>query len=333
MEDVARLAGTSVITVSRVLNGHPRVSPATRRRVLEAVSAVGYRPNGLARGLVTRKSRLVGAVVSDITNPVFAQMIRGIADGLRARGYGLLLAHTDGDPQRDAEAVEMMLATGIDGLILCSTRAPEPVLQMAPEVGKAVVLVNRHVSHPNIHCVVADNQGGSKEAVLHLLRLGHRRIAYISGPPASWSNQQRLIGYRSALEQGGIPYDPDLVPVAVPPNVTGGDVAMQQLLALPEPPTAVLAFDDLVAIGVIRSAARQGRQVPSDIAVVGFDDIELAEYLWPPLTTVRQPKYELGREAARLLLEAIAGNTTGQVTRVLPCELMVRHSCGARARV
>lgn len=329
LKDVAQAAGTSVMTASRAINGAGYVSEETRRRVLEAAQMLGYRPNGMARGLVTRRSQAVGVIISDITNPFFPQVIRGIEDALRAQRYHVVLADTDGDPVQDARALGLLLERQVDGLILCASRAPDEELRQVAASGVPVVVINRIVDDPRIAAVLVDARTAALDAVRHLVALGHRRIACITGPRASWSSRERLEGYRQALAEAGLQEDPVLTREATPATMAGGARAMHELLARQPRPTAVFAFDDLIAIGALQAAADHGLHVPRDLAVVGFDDIELAAFIRPALTTVRQPKYQMGREAAELMLQMLGPQPPrGPVRRILPGELVVRESCG-----
>lgn len=327
--DVALEAGVSVMTVSRVVNGTGYVSQKTRERVLQAIEKLGYRPNAMARGLVTRRSNSIGVIISDITNPFFPQVIRGIEDALAPRRYHVVLADTDGDPARDAEAIGLMLEQQVDGLILAASRAPDAALIQALERGVSVVLINRlFQDHPRAASVLTNARRGARAATAHLIGLGHSRIAYIAGPEASWSNKERLAGYREALEEAGIVPCEAYVVSAEPATIQGGMAAADWLLGLPERPTALIAFDDLIAIGAIKAAVRRRVRVPDDLAVVGFDDIELAAFINPALTTVRQPKYEMGRVAAELMLAMLSGDDNVPRVQFLTEELVVRRSSG-----
>jgi LacI family transcriptional regulator len=332
IREVAALAGVSIKTVSRVINDGGHVSDATRRQVLRAVERLDYRPNALARGLVTGRSRSLGLVIADVVNPFFPPLVRAVEDAAAARGYNVILCDTDEDPDRERTVISVLLQRYVDGLILCASRSPTAALRRLGDAGIPLVLINRTLAHRRVAAVVADSAAGARCAMSHLLDLGHRRIAYLVGPRASFSHRSRLRGYRQALAECGIPYDPDLVAGGVT-SLGAGREAMAVLLTLPIPPTAVFAFDDLMAIGAVEELQRRGRRVPEDVAMVGFDDIDLAGYLSPPLSTVAQPKAEMGRLAANRLLDMIE-TATVPVPRTLTMvpELVVRQSCGgARA--
>ncbi len=324
-------AGVSAKTVSRVVNTDPHVSPATRARVQEVVARLGYRPNPLARGLATRKTRSIGLVIADISNPFFPEVVRGVEDEATPRGYHVILLDTDEDRSKEVRSIEFLLTEHVDGLIVCGSRAPRSILL---DVARRLplVLINRTLPGQIAWTVMTDNYVGGRQATSHLLSLGHRRIGYLGGPGFSQASRDRLHGYRAALKHYGLPYDPQLIAIGRPDISGGGDVAAR-LIGLHEPPTALFSYDDLMAIGAVEEITRRGLRVPEDAAVVGFDDIELAKFATPPLTTISQPKYRLGREATRLLLALLSEeHAPWRRTLVLAPTLIVRTSCGAWLR-
>jgi len=330
IKQVAARAGVSIKTVSRVINGSVYVSEAARRRVARAIAQLNYRPNALARGLVTGRSRSIGLVIADIANPFFPPMVRAIEDAAAARGYNVILCDTDEDADRERGAISVLLERKVDGLILSASRVPEAFLRQLAVDRVPLVVVNRVVRHPRIAAVLVDSVAGGRLATEHLLAMGHRRIAYLAGPCASFSNRSRLRGYRQALARAGLPFDPDLVAGGAT-SLAAGREAMRVLLGLDRPPTAVFAFDDLMALGALEELRRRGLRVPGDVAIVGFDDIDLAAFVDPPLTTVAQPKVEMGRLAATRLLDMVEGKSSAarRIVTLAP-QLVVRHSCGAK---
>jgi len=328
IKEVARLAGVSIKTVSRVVNGAAYVSDETRRRVARAIERLGYRPNALARGLVTRRSRSIGLVIADIVNPFFPPLVRAVEDAAAARGYNVILCDTDEDAARERAVISVLLEKQVDGLILCASRVPGDYLRSLASDGIPLMLVNRVLAHPRAAAVVVDGAEGGRRATTHLLDLGHRRIAYLAGPAASFSHRGRLRGYRQALMTRRIAFDPNLVVGGIA-SMAAGREGMGALLSLRRPPTAVFAFDDLMAIGALEEIRRWGRRVPEDVAVVGFDDIDLAAFVDPPLTTVAQPKAEMGRLAANRLLDMIEASSppARRIVTLVP-ELVIRRSCG-----
>lgn len=332
IKQVAALAGVSIKTVSRVINEAGYVSEDTRRRVTRAIERLNYRPNALARGLVTRRSRTIGLVIADIINPFFPPLVRAVEDAAAAKGYNVILCDTDEDATRERAVTSVLLEKQVDGLILCASRVPTGYLRILASEGLPLVLINRPLDHPGAAAVVVDGEAGGYRATLHLLDLGHRRVAYLAGPAASYSHRGRLRGYRRALAERGIAFDPDLVAGGVTSIAAGRD-ATAALLARVPPPSAIFAFDDLMAIGAMEELRRRGMRVPEDVAVVGFDDIDLAAFVDPPLTTVAQPKAEMGRLATDRLLDMIeTGRPPKNRIVTLTPALVVRRSCGAWAR-
>ncbi len=328
IKQVARLSGVSIKTVSRVINGAAYVSAQTLRRVTAAINRLNYRPNALARGLVTRRSRSIGLVIADIVNPFFPPLVRSVEDAAAARGYNVILCDTDENAARERAAISVLLEKQVDGLILCASRVPSGYLKGLANEGVPLVLVNRVLAHPRATAVVVDGVEGGRRATQHLLDLGHRRIAYLAGPAGSFSHRSRLRGYREALAARKIVFDPSLVAGGAASIVAGGEAAAK-LMSLKRPPTAIFAFDDLMAIGAMEEVRRRGLCVPEDVAIVGFDDIDLAAFVDPPLTTVAQPKTEMGRLATLRLLEMVENSSPPRPrTMTLTPELIIRRSCG-----
>lgn len=328
IKQVARLSGVSIKTVSRVINGGDAVSPETLRRVTAAIDRLNYRPNALARGLVTRRSRSIGLVIADIVNPFFPPLVRSVEDTAAAMGYNVILCDTDEHVDRERAAISLLLEKQVDGLILCASRLPASFLREVADGGVPVVLVNRALRHARAAAVMVDAAEGGRRATAHLLDLGHTRIGYLAGPRGSYSHLCRLRGYRRALGSRGIAFDQGLVAGGAA-SIAAGREAAATLMGLKRPPTALFAFDDLMAIGAMQELRRQGCRVPDDVAIVGFDDIDLAAFVDPPLTTVAQPKAEMGRLAAARLLEMIESSSppSPRVVTLTP-ELVVRRSCG-----
>ncbi len=333
--DIARIAGVSPSTVSRALQDHPRISPERRAEIQRLAESLGYRPNQMARGLVTGRSYMLGAVVTDITDPFVAEVLKGAEAAAREAGYGLLFAMSNRDPAQELAAAETLLDHDVDGLMVISSRAPHRYADL-PRRGDRetnaqtpVVLVNNGVAGPRLFSVRMDNVGGAREAVAYLRRLGHRRIAFVAGPEGGRSNRERLDGYRQGLVANGLGSATELIVqgAGLPED---GPRALATLLALADPPTAVLCYNDLAAIGLLAAAARTGRRVPGELSVVGFDNIPLSAYATPPLTTIEQPTAALGRTAVESCLRALAGGAVADV--VLQGRLIVRESAGPCAR-
>lgn len=330
IRDVAARAGVSVATVSRVVNHNPhRVSPATRRRVLSAVRALGYRANIIAQGLKQRRTRTVALIVPDISNPFFPAIARGIEDVAQQRGYAVLLCNTYEDLARERAYLELLRTRMIDGLIFATVGSNTRHLRSLRRERLPVVLVARDVDGVPIDAVFVDNFRGEFEATSHLIRLGHRRIAHVAGPGSLHVASERRRGYLRALEDAGVTRHEAIV-VEGDFSAEGGRQAVQTLLDRHIRFTALAAANDLMAIGAMEALRHAGKRVPDDVAVVGFDDITFASLVTPALTTVAQPKYRMGQLAMGRLL-AVMDGTGGKPTQtVLPPELVVRESCGAR---
>lgn len=295
------MAGVSPTTVSRTLNDPSLVDPATARRVLEAVQSKGYYPNTHARSLVSGKSRMVGIIVSDITNPFFPEIVQGFEEAAMAKGYDILIGSTGYDLGRMAHCVRRMLERKVDGVVIMTSEMDSHLVDQFSH--REVRMVFLDVGRPGagISNIVVDYSMGIGEAADHLYELGHRRIGFVSGPPQLKSAQIRRSAFLSSLRHYQL--SEDLV-VEGDHRVAGGLDAMNRLLSLPDPPTAVLASNDLTAVGMMRAMRKAGLRVPEDISIVGFDDIGLAEFTDPPLTTVRLPR----RQIAECAFEAVVSD-------------------------
>ncbi len=333
-QDVASKAGVSRTTVSFVLNDVPgvKITEETRQRVLDAARELNYYPTAAARSLASGKTHRIGLILgegqqrlgADAFLPAFLQ---GVTASVHRRGYLLMLQLAEDVPSHEAYA-RLIREQHVDGLILSGPRSDDPLLPQLAEEKFPLILHGRPSGH-DFPCVDVDNQAGAYKAVSHLIGLGHRRIGFISNAPLSYAGaQDRFAGYKQALADHDIPDDPDLVRTAafLP---EAGRSAMEQLLDVPERPTAVFGASDVVALGALGAIHGAGFCIPDDVAVVGFDDISLAAHAHPPLTTVRVPAYGLGWTAAEVLIARIEGDAVSSVT--LDTELVIRESCGARS--
>ncbi|MBN1659880.1 MAG: LacI family DNA-binding transcriptional regulator [Anaerolineae bacterium] len=333
LEEVAQKAGVSRSTVSRVVNEHPNVRDQVRERVWQIIHDTGYQPHAAARSLVTRRTRIIAVIIPESVNtllgtPFFSRFLTGITHICNLHEYNLMLSLFD-SPKGQREMYQRVLGSGyLDGVIVASTPIDDPLIPQLLEDKVPWVLAGRHPDE-RVNYVDVDNVLGARMAVEHLIRLGHRRIATISGPLNMISAQDRLQGYRQALEAYRIPVDPALI-VEGDYSEDGGEVATKRLL--PISPTAIFAASDSMASGALKSIREAGLRAPDDIALVGFDDIALSTSLEPALTTVRQPIEDLGSMAADLLLNMLEnppGDRAPAHKMILPVKLIVRASCGA----
>jgi LacI family transcriptional regulator len=329
LADVAREAGVGTSIVSRVLNGDPTVSirPETRTRIEEAARALNYRPNAFARGLKLRRTMTLGVVIPNLAYPVNAQIIRGAERRAGLAGYVTLLADADEFLQSGEAYRRLLLEQRVDGLLIASASTDETLLGELARSGLPFVLANRRVPHLG-PSVTVDDAKGVEIAVHHLLEIGHRRIAHITGPRDADTARRRATGFRSAMRSARVAVPASYV-VEATYEEEGGLRAMDRLLALATPPTAVVVWSLAAAVGALAAARRRGLRMPDELSIVGFHDAPLAEYLDPPLTTVRMPLGEMAERGIEMLLQVIEGRRVrSQVVQTLP-ELVRRSSTSA----
>jgi LacI family transcriptional regulator len=333
LKDVAARARVHPATASRALNPETRllVREDTAQRVLDAAAALGYRPNTVARSLRTRRSHSVGVLIPDLNNPLFPPIVRGIEDRLAAAGYVALIGNTDGDADRERMLFEQMRARHVDGLVLATVHLGDPLLAESARADLPVVLMNRLAHDYSLPSVSVDNERGIRMAVAHLAGLGHTRIAHIAGPQEVSTGLARYRGFIAAMEAHGLPPDPELIVTAKSFSIDEGMRCTQLLLQRDAGCTAVAAGNDMLAIGCYAALDEVGLNCPADLSVVGFNDMPFIDRLRPPLTTIRFPHYQVGTEAAQLLLERIAGHTGPVKVLFLAPELVIRGSTGPRA--
>lgn len=329
VKDVAKKAEVSVATAARVLGGYGSASEATRNRVLEAARLLGYRPNAIARSMVKQHTNTLGLIIPDICNNFFTVLARGVEDVAQRYGYRIVLCNTDELPEHEHTYINELVERRIDGLILASATTSAAHL---PSEQVGLVLVDRQIPGAQGDVVRVDNQYGAYIGVKHLLQLGHRRIGIVVGPETASTTQERLAGYRNALDQAGIAYDPQLVHSSS--HTARGQGATEYLLGLSSPPTALFTANNVVTTRVLLDVRRLGIRVPADLAIVTFDDLELAELVDPPLTVVSQPAYTVGTTAAQLLLSRLEQPGHRQPPEwqeiVFQPSLVVRDSCGRK---
>ena len=322
--DVARAAGVSSQTVSRVINNKGELKPETRRSVTEVIERLGYRPSSIARSLATNRTFTLGLSVPDIDNPFWPGIARGIEDVAWEQGYHVFLCNTTEDPQREAAVLQLLEDKRVDGVIVAGSRLPDERLLPLIEKHSAAVLVNRTLPGSQAGVVRIDTCDGAIQAVNHLLAGGRRQIGFLAGPPASQNSRAHLNGYLAAYAAAGLAADHEWI-IACPPTLAGGYEAARVLLARCLELEALYCYNDLVAIGALQACAELERRVPADIAIVGFDDILLASLVTPSLTTLGVSKYAIGASAARMLFECINGQAEQSELVVKP-ELVRRAS-------
>ena len=324
LTDVAKAAGVSASTVSRTLSRPERVDAATRDKIFREIARLGYQPNLAARSLITGRTGNLGVVVPDLANPFFPDLVRAVQLRAHQRGFTVLLVDSDEDPAAELGLV-VSLAPQVDGIVLCGARMSNDELTKAQQLAP-IMLINRIA--PGIPAVTIDNAGGTRQAVRHLRALRHRRIGFVGGPVTSRSHQQRLSGARAAAEEFGM----ELIDLgSVAPSFGGGSAAADAVLLAEV--SAVLAYNDVIAIGLMHRLVSYGIEVPGEISVIGFDDIALGEMSHPALTTVRYPRELAGQSAVNDLLDLIGGDGSGPVDGTgrepLPTELIIRGSTTA----
>lgn len=322
---VAAKAGVSIATVSRTINGHTSVTPETAARVLRAIQAVGYYPNRQARTLVSGRSHTFGLIISDIVNPFFPELVKSFEHTALAHKYDVAVVNTGYDSHRLRSAVERMLERRVDAVAVMTSEFDKRLIGELSRRGVPMVFLDVGMVQARISNILVDYENGIREAVQHLYALGHRRIGFISGPLRLKSAKMRQKAMEKCLRECGLRPNPNLVREANH-RVDGGQHAMESLLKQKEQPTAVIGSNDLTAIGAMRAAVAAGFEVPGDISVIGFDDIELCEFTHPQLTTVRLSREELGRSACNALLHAVEGKDAHGHEFGVSTRLVLRNS-------
>jgi len=329
IKDVAKQAGVSPTTVSHVINETRFVSEELRARVLEVMKELNYQPSAVARSLRRGETHTIGLIFPDNANPFFAEVARGIEDTSFEHDYSVILCNSDDNLRKELLYTNVLAEKRVDGILFVSAGNSTENTQALQERGIPLVVVDREVRGVDVDSVLTDNVHGGWLATHHLVELGHRRVGCISGPSDITPSADRITGYRQALQEAGISVDESLI-VRGDFQYESGHWAARQLSAMDDPPTAIFACNDLMAIGAISAALELGRQVPATLSLVGFDDVRLASFVNPPLTTVAQPKYEMGVLAAQMLMERIKDKTMPPRRHLLETTLVIRGSCRPR---
>jgi DNA-binding LacI/PurR family transcriptional regulator len=332
IKDIAQAANVTPGTVSRALRDSPRVNPETKKRIQQLADDMGYTPDARARSLVMGRTQTIGVVVTTITDPFIGTMVQMIESAAYEQGYTVVLVSSNDIPEREIEAVQMLQSRRVDGVIVASSRVGALYQERLDQLRVPVVLINSLAEHSGQYTisVSVDNQHGGYQATNHLIQKGHRRIAYVTAPADRNDSMERMAGYRNALAEAGIAYDPSLV-VQGTGRAGGGKRALPALLSLDDAPSAVFCYNDMTAIGLMSAACDAGLSVPHDLAVVGFDDIAFAQLAHPSLTTIAQPVDRLGRRAVEIVLAFLSddGRSERTVTDVtLRGQLIARASSG-----
>jgi DNA-binding LacI/PurR family transcriptional regulator len=328
IQDVAKAAGVAASTVSRYLNGQLKVTPATEARLIDAVANLGYVPNVQAKNLARRRSGAIGFVVPEMSNPYFGSIADHVVEAVERRGLMVLLCASRSQAVKESSYIDLLASGAIDGMLYLGSFRSNERLAAAIHGGLPVVVVDEPIAGlPEVHSVVMDDYAGGYQAASYLVALGHRRIAFVSGPAELGSVCERRRGYCDALVKAGI--DPE-AQLNLPGHFTEqfGASALPRLLAAQEPPTAAFVASDYIALGMLSAAETHGIRVPEDLSVVGFDDIRFSQYVRPRLTTIRSPVERLAQIGVALLFDRMAGTAGPARTEVLPVELIVRESAG-----
>lgn len=328
LTDVAKAAGVSIATVSRVISHPEKVAPDTEARVRKSMAELNYQPNRVARRLRQRggKRHLLGLIIPDIQNPFFSEIARGVEDVAYANQFAVMLCNSDEDLKKESFYLDVLRAESADGIILPPITDRDAAVSRVAESGMPIVTVDRSLSNLTVDKVEVDNRQGAFDAVAHLTKTGHKRIGLITGKLNISTSRDRKLGYEDALAAAGIAGDPELVRTGDYKQASGVALA-EELLALPKPPTALFVANNLMAVGAIETIHRRKLRIPADVAIIGFDDLPWAEALDPPLSVVRQPAYEVGRAAAELLLKRLGDRNSPAAWLRLRPRLILRNSC------
>ncbi|MBK8023108.1 MAG: LacI family DNA-binding transcriptional regulator [Chloroflexi bacterium] len=326
IQDVAELAGVAAITVSRVINNKGYVREETRRKVAEAIAELGYVPNTLARGLRVKQTKTIALILTDITNPFFTILARGVEDVANQAGFSVFLCNTDESEAKQMEYLRALLQRQVDGILLVPARSTNVPIDLIRNQGAEVVVIDRRIPYSQVDVIRCESVSSSYRLVTHLLELGHRRIAILTGPREVSTAEDRVAGYRAALADASIAFDEQYVTYGRYSQESGYEMALE-LLKLAPSPTALFASNNFIATGAVRAVESAGLRIPEDISIVTFDDMPETLVTKPFFTAIAQPSYEMGQQAAQLLLKRISGEKVGDFQEmILPTRLMIRTS-------
>ena len=331
IKDIAKATGVSHSTVSRAMRGSSLISEETTKRIKETALNMGYFPSAAARSLKTNRSQALGIIVSNIDDPYFSEILQGIEEIGQNNNYSLFIAASQRDPEREASIVQAMRQHRVDGVIICSTNFSDQQSKQFSKYGIPIVVINNQAAEDYRYSIYHDDMDGSRQLTRHLIKLGHRKIAYLGYALSGRTNMDRLAGFRHEMESAHLTIPPGYIHQITESGLSGGLSGADHFLRLAERPTALVCYNDMLAIGVIRGLRQAGVSIPQEISVTGFDNIDFSAFTDPPLTTFDQPKYFIGAEATRLLLNLL--NTTSleetsrhDNVRILKGKLLLRES-------
>jgi DNA-binding LacI/PurR family transcriptional regulator len=336
IKDIARKARVSHSTVSRALRGSPLISDNTTDRIRQTAMELGYLPSAAARTLKTNRSQALGVIIRNVDDPFFSEILQGIEEVAQASGFSLFMAASQRDHEQEQAIIQVMVERRVDGIIICSTPVSIEMSHQLARFGVPIVIINNQAAEEYRYSIYHDDIDGSRQVTRHLIELGHRKIAYLGNATSGRSTLDRLAGFQQELEAAGISSPADYVHQVPGGRPADGFSGMDHFLNLPERPTALFCYNDMMAFGVLKGLQQAGIRVPEEMSVAGFDNILFSSYTNPPLTTFDQPKHFIGAEAARLVLgllkpEAIEKATGEPEIRRLRGKLLVRNSTGAPA--
>jgi LacI family transcriptional regulator len=326
LHDVAKLAGVSTMTVSRVVNGSPAVTPETRARVEAALAETGYMPNMLARSLRSKRTDTIALLLPDMTNPFFTTLAHGVEAAARERGVTMILANSDENEDEEVRLIRVLLQRQVDGLLVVPAGSGTTAVRLCRAQGVHLVCLDRRPEDPDVDVVRADSETGSVELGRLLVRLGHRHVAILTGPAVTMTAAARVTGFRRAvMEEAGLP-EPDVIHTTY--SIEGGHAAALEAMSAEPRPTALFGANNFIALGALRALRELGVRVPEDVALVAFDDLPEAMVISPFLTVSAQPAQEIGRRGVDLLLDRLNDPDRPFQEVVLPTELVIRKSSG-----
>lgn len=325
IEDVAKAVGVSKQTVSRAINDKGEISSKTKERILRTIDEMGYRPSRMAQAMNTQRTLMIGCILPDITNPFFPEVVRGVQDAAREQDYSVLLCNTDMEPDQERQMLELMATQGVDGIIAFGFQNPEESLGRFADTFRPILLINSQYQHPNISHIMVPNDDGAEMVVDYFVSAGHTHIGMLTNGGHTGEEIRREIGFKRGLIKHNLPFRPDQI-FGGQPQLRGGYEAAMALLKRRPEITALFTYNDLMGLGAIRAVLDLGKRVPEDVAIVGFDDIQLNEMTSPSLSSVRVDKYHLGQIAAEYVLNLIQEPDTHLSSFDIELELVHRES-------